>query len=271
MNRTLSRLSTLVVTTATVASLSACGHDAKGSASGTLAVSAEQLTSGVWAKQMILASESSAAGITSTSKIERLLLVKVTKNGDQLDTTEELCDITSTASRSNSLVFPDAFKRSLAPRTVAYKLSAAGNGVQLATPAIVEVLGANLSDAAGDGLPGSRSDERVTDQDGDGQPGMTVNISARALFINISGRVYITQRTITKETGIASSADLVKGSIEWSIEQNILGSDSTILGSVSPSITPIMNQSQFTMRKLGDDATCDTVNSRRDEMFARPN
>jgi hypothetical protein len=247
--------------------LAGCGGETP---SSSLAASADELTGGVWAKQMIMASESSAVGIRSTSKIERLILVKMTRSGDQLETTEELCDIRTTASGGAGLSFPDAFKRLLSPRQTSYRLQAGAAGAQLIGGKVVEVLGARLRDAAGDALPASDDDPAVFDQDADGHPGVTVEVSARALFVTVEGKVYLTQRTITQETGTLQSADLIRGKIDWSFEQKVLGSDSRILSSVSPSTTVLPEQSVFTMRKLRDGDTCASMLRQYDRLFVRP-
>jgi hypothetical protein len=253
---------------ATVAvALSGCSGETP---SATLAASVDQLTEGVWAKQMILASESSAVGIRSTSKIERLILVKMTKHDDLLETTEELCDIRTTASNGATLAFPDAFRRLLSPRQASYQLHAGAAGAQVVGGRVVELLGARLRDEVRGALPTSDDDPAVVDQDADGHPGVTVEVSARALFVTVEGKVYLTQRTITQETGTLQSADLIRGKIDWSFEQKVLGSDSRILSSVSPSTTVLPEQSEFTMRKLGDGDTCASMLRQYDRLFVRP-
>ena len=244
--------------------LSGCG---KTSASATLAATGDTLTSGTWAKQTVLASESSAMGITSNSKIERILLVTITKQGDTLTTSEQACDATSISSGGTSLVFPDAFKHMLPVRKASFKMTTDAKGTTLVGTQAVEVLGAKLTDPLKDPLPTNANDAALFDQDGDGKPGVTVKISVSALFINISGQVYLTQRTLTQETGHLESADLIRGNVIWSTDQKIIGSDSTILGAVQPSITALPDASVFTMRKISDTDTCATILSRKDKLF----
>lgn len=252
---------------AAAAGLTGCSGETP---SATLAASIDQLTGGVWAKQMILASESSALGIRSTSKIERLILVKMIKHDDSLETTEELCDIRTTASNGATLTFPAAFRRLLSPRQTSYELQAGGASAQVVGGRVVELLGARLRDEVRGDLPTQDDDPAVFDQDGDGHPGVTVEVSARALFVTVEGKVYLTQRTITQETGALQSAELIRGKINWSFEQSVLGSDSRILSSVSPSTTVLPEQSEFTMRKLGDGDTCASMLRQYDGLFVRP-
>jgi hypothetical protein len=247
---------------------SSCGGKATSNLAGST-IDPASLSGGTWAKQLILASESSAAGIKSNGTIERLLLVKADKKADRLETREELCDITSASSKSTKLTFPEAFKRSLPVRTTSYRLAYDGSKLQLSTPSITEVIGAKLDSPSSDELPNRASDPRVYDQDGDQQPGSTVEVSASALFVSLSGKVYITQRTILEENGVAASSDRIDGKVKWTIEQQVLGSDSTVLGAVSPKISPDLENSRFSMVRLADDATCETILTSRDQLFGR--
>ena len=208
--RTNSALTGITLVASLAASLSSCG---KQSASTALSTAVDQLTNSVWAKQMILASDSSAMGIKSSSKIERILLVKMSKVSGKLETSEEACDVISTATGGATLVFPEAFKRSLPIRMASYQISEDAQGVALAGTQAVEVLGAKLADDSTDSIPTSADDDSVVDQDGDGQPGVTVDISAKAAFVTIKGKVYLVQRTITQETGRLESAELIRGNI----------------------------------------------------------
>ncbi|MBM4251998.1 MAG: hypothetical protein FJ146_08510 [Deltaproteobacteria bacterium] len=235
--------------------------DAQGSSDG--------LRAGTWAKQLILASESAAAGIRSDGTIERLFIVKATKKGDQFSTTEQLCDISAAGSKTTKLTFPEAFKRALPERTITYTLGKSGTQSLLTSPAITEVIGARLDNPASDELPTRAADARAFDQDGDELPGVTVEVSASALFVSLSGKVYIVQRTILEESGVVTTPERIDGTIKWTIEQKVLGSDSTVLGAVSPKITPDLDQSRFSMVKVAEDATCQMILDARHQLFGK--
>jgi len=152
-------------------------------------------------------------------------------------------------------------------RKASFKITTDAKGTMLEGTQAVEVLGAKLADPVKDPLPTNADDAALFDQDGDGKPGVTVKISVKALFINISGQVYLTQRTLTQETGHLESADLIRGNVIWSTDQKIIGSDSTVLGAVQPSIKPLPDASVFTMHKISDTDTCATILSRKDKLF----
>ncbi len=262
----LCRLSLLAASLALTAAGCGSSSQPNGAGASQLAdVSADQVATGTWAKQTILTANSSAAGINDKSKIERLMLVTMARSGDDLVATEQVCDLTSYASGS-TLTFPAAFKSSVPTRDVTYKATGAG----LASTSALEVLGVNLANPATDTLPSSRDDARVVDQDRDGKPGVTVSVSARAIFVTISGNLYLLQRQTTTETGTAVDASTLRGNVAWTIEQKILGADNAILGAVTPVITPLASESTFSMKKIADGSTCATVLARRAELFRAP-
>jgi len=115
-------------------------------------------------------------------------------------------------------------------------------------------------------LPTSADDSRIIDQDGDGNPGVTVEVAAKALF-TIKGRVYLVQRTIWSERAIINDATKITGLVTWIPEQKTLGSSNSILTTVAPSITAIASESTFVMAKIPDGSSCGTMLNQRDQLF----
>ena len=77
--------------------------------------------------------------------------------------------------------------------------------VRLASGRGALVAGANLSDALNDALPSDESDERITDVDGDGNPGMTIEISGHRVYVGMRYRFDI-DGELTKEQTIEGNA-----------------------------------------------------------------
>jgi hypothetical protein len=253
-----------------ITSLAGCGHAPAADGSDLADASTPAALAGTWAKQMVFFSESSALGITSRSKVERLLLVRATSDGDQLVTSEEHCEVNTVSSAAAKIGFPESLVRALPMRRQTFTLRDEAGQLRLAAPATVEVLGARLADAANDPLPQSPSDPKVFDLDADGQPGVTIQVSGRVVLININARIYVTQRTLTQESGTLRDSQTIAGSLRWSMEQYTMGSDNSILARLTPSITPRLDGSEFTMRKLSDDATCATLKARYVSLFTPP-
>lgn len=253
-----------------LSSLAACGRAPEAGSSDVADASMRAALAGTWAKQMVFFSESSALGITTRSKVERLLLVRASSDGDRLVTTEEHCEVNTVSSSAAKIDFPESLKRALPVRHQTFTLRDEAGQLRLSAPTSVEVLGARLADAAGDTLPQSPSDPRVFDLDTDGQPGVTIQVSGRLVLVNIDARIYVTQRTLTQESGTLRDPQTIAGPIRWSMEQYTLGSDNGLLARLTPAITPRLDGSAFTMRKLSDDATCATVKARYASLFTPP-
>lgn len=253
-----------------ITSLAGCGHAPEADGSDLADASTPAALAGTWAKQMVFFSESSALGITSRSKVERLLLVRATSDGDQLVTSEEHCEVNTVSSAAAKIGFPESLVRALPMRRQTFTLRDEAGQLRLDAPATIEVLGARLTDSANDPLPQSPSDPQVFDLDADGQPGVTIQVSGRFVLININARIYVTQRTLTQESGTLRDSQTIAGSLRWSMEQYTMGSDNSILARLTPSITPRLDGSEFTMRKLSDDATCATVKARYASLFTPP-
>lgn len=256
--------------------LSACGtHDLRPGESSKLFQSssvASELAavSGLWAKQTVLSSEATALGMTSRSKIERVMLARVVVDGQQMTSQEELCDIRAITGSNNSMVFPDALKRVIPLRLQNFALVQDADQTLLQAEPVVEVFGAKLTDNALESLPTRANDGRVFDQDLDGQPGITVQVAVKAGIFKIKGSVYMLERTRSQEQGQLVATDTIKGKIDWGTEQRTLGSDSTVLAGVTPTLKSRLDESEFTMRKVSESATCESVLADYTNLFNKP-
>lgn len=255
-----------------VSLLSACGSQQMPQAASSLSSATSEFApaAGLWAKQTVLSSEATALGMTSRSKIERVMLARVTVDGQQLISQEELCDIRAITGANNSMVFPEALKQVIPLRQQNFAIVQDAEQIVLKAEPLFEVLGAKLSDNALEPLPERANDGRVLDQDSDGQPGVTVQVAVRAGIFNIKGSVYIIERTRLQEQGQLVASDTIKGRVDWGSEQRTLGSDSAVLAGVKPVLKSRLDESEFTMRKIADDATCASVLNDYPKLFNKP-
>src|SRR5512137_1116630 len=108
---------------------------------------------------------------------------------------------------------PEEFIASLHPAPRTAILEPRDSGWRFEQPWVTEVRGARLADPANEPLPTDAADPRVTDQDGDGHPGLTVPVTVAGL---VSGDTYVVQRLRFALSGDVVDADTISGSIEWS-------------------------------------------------------
>jgi hypothetical protein len=204
----------------------------------------------------VFTSTSSALGISAKSSVIRYVLLKGVEVDGKLQVSEHTCDIKTSSSGSTSVSFSQALVRSMADNQYTYQLPTEGSPTVSMAKAI-ELMGIKLSSPESEPLDPAQ--EKSYDQDGDGNPGVSADVSARVLFTSLSGQVYLVQRTIWSEAGTSDGAGKVSGLITWSVEQKTLGSNNPLLSAVTPKITTLTNESPFYMVKIDDGSGCQDV------------
>jgi len=121
-----------------------------------------------------------------------------------------------------------------------------------------------LADAADDtpGLPTKADDARVEDTDGDGKPGVTMEVVSP-----VAGFRYLVKRVrfTLSETPVSLDGVWLIGPLEYTIEEQPLGADPSSLKAVTP-ITPTEG-SFFVLRRVSD-LDCDALMALGEEAFA---
>jgi len=127
------------------------------------------------------------------------------------------------------------------------------------------VFGARLDDPAHDPLPTDPSDDRVVDADGDGHPGVTVQIRGM-----VNGDVYLVQRGWFTLRGTAVGGDRMDGRIEWGEDRSVLGSSNPLLRRI-PESRPDNDpaSSWFRTTRIDPSMTCAQILEQRETLFAR--
>jgi hypothetical protein len=280
--RSLSRFSSLLhqavaVGTALSAALAiACGSDSKpspaqpnnsnpdddaGACPSTTAISPSPSLNGHFALKTVASRFVPATGLTTEfyTRTTSILVTSITQTDTQISLSAEYCDQTNDDPGSPAhVVIPDAYKRSLVPfvRTGTYGDNGSGTDV-LELPTFVEVQGATLSDPAHDALPTDPSDPRVTDQDGDGNPGVTIKLQGI-----VSGDLYVVQRQMSELTGIAVAQDRLEGHYGFTSEQNVLAANPAELKTLAAQtaiVDPNACASRFVFVNVTETATCTDV------------
>ena len=139
-------------------------------------------------------------------------------------------------------IIPDAFVASLPEVRRRGELRRRGDKVEVVFPRHVTSQGVHLRDSDSESLPTTADDGRVFDQDGDGNPGLTVRIEGV-----VSGNLYVIRRGWDEWHGIIDDSGEVQGSIRWDMDQVILGATSRFLRS-QPQTSPDNEKSYFRMR-----------------------
>jgi len=158
-----------------------------------------------------------------------------------------------------------AFVAAIPAWTVPVEIDLAADGPTVVRiPDHVIVLGADLDDPATDPLPEDSDDPRVTDPDGDGNPGVSVEVAGL-----VSGEVYLVQRLVRGLRGTPGPDGRMTGEVTGSGEQRVIGASSGILRSFTPQFehNPDPERNVFVWVPVPDDSTCETVVAARDTLF----
>jgi hypothetical protein len=160
---------------------------------------------------------------------------------------------------------PDEFMAALAPTPRTAVVRETEEGVMFEQPDYIEVRGAVLDEPATDPLPVEPLDPRVFDQDGDGQPGMTVRVTVLAI---VRGETYIVQRVRYRLHGSVIGPDRIEGRIEWIDEQSVLEATNPLLEADTigaPDPDPTVHR--FVMVRADPSWTCETLRERLAELL----
>ncbi len=240
------------------------GH---GSNSDTASVSVgPEAIDGVWAKNIVFTSQTSFLNNTAKAKVGRYSLVNLTVKDGQVLVQEKACDIQGVTSSPAVISFPRTFMRSLPDRSYSYQLTGETGHQQLSLKKMVELFGTKLANPLSDPLPSAPDDGRVADSDADGQPGVTVELSLNT-FVKLAAQIYEVQRNIWNEDVTLIDAGTMRGSVSWTVEQNIIGSNIPLVAQAKADVEILNAESSVIMRKLPAGSGCDVVLQQKANLF----
>ena len=197
-----------------------------------------------------------AGEVTRSSMVAQF--VEVEQNGAMLTMRDAYCfTIVDDGTPLVETVIPDAFMASLMPEPRTAILVEQTASVRFESSTYTEVRGVILDDPAFDPLPDGPEDPRVVDQDGDGNPGMTVRVSILGL---IGGETYVVQRVSYRLSGVVIGPDRIEGTIDWSDEQVVLGATSPLLeADTIGALDPDPEAHRFVMVRVDETWTCEAL------------
>lgn len=177
-------------------------------------------------------------------------------NGGTFEVVETLCSLEVDSEDGGSKVrLNRAFIESLPRPTLAGTLAAGdAGGYDYTLERHYAVRGVELTDPIGEELPMDAADPRVIDQDGDGNPGITLLLDGF-----VSGQLFVVQRDFSASSGSQVSGDRVEGLVEWGSETVYLGADPefllTVVGQAMPAADPGLHTFQQVRIPAGSDCT----------------
>jgi hypothetical protein len=213
---------------------------------------------GTWVLATIGAQLVNVPSFTEPLQIKSVsvMLAQVVQTGNDVTFTGQYCDRIQQDDPKNpaQVVVGESWRLTPTPfaRTGTFAPDLAGVPT-LVLPSFVEVFGARLTDQACEILPVDSTDPRLFDDDNDGYPGISVQLTRM-----IVGSLRSVQRQSTALTGVVVAENRIEGGMAYL-------SDQSVVDSIPPSIKaryagstafadPAACASSFVMIKVPDDA-----------------
>jgi hypothetical protein len=186
------------------------------------------------------------------------MLITLTQSGTDIVADGRYCDRTEIDQPGSliTVVLPDKWAHTEKLVRRPGKLVVGADGIPvLSFPTLVELAGA-VADATTDQVPTSVTDPRVIDEDNDGHPGITINLTG-----TLTGSLYSVQRQTTAIAAIPVASDRFEGTLDFTSEQKVLDSSPALItqlyGQAVSYPDPALCSSTFAMVKVADATTVD--------------
>jgi hypothetical protein len=201
---------------------------------------------------------------TQTSYVVQF--VDVEQDDLSLDMSDRYCfSIIVESSPLATTEIPDAFMRSLRPDPREGVLQDEDGSLTFRQAWHLEIRGAVLDNPETDELPVDPEDPRVVDQDGDGFPGMTVNVNLLGIM---KEQMYVVQRVQYELDGVVISSDRIEGLIRWTDEQVVVAATNPMLMAGTDSKPdPDPDKHVFVMLRAQEGWTCEWLRDHWREVF----
>jgi hypothetical protein len=233
------------------------GTDSATPARTQLAADTVPLPDGMYASRQIMTASTRPGPRLGRIRVRTVALAihRVRREADTVRVSTKFCDVRQDRIGPAGTVLDSAFIASLPEWESAVTIEGEGPW-SVRTGDYVAVVGAELEDPAADPLPTDPDDSRVTDPDGDGQPGVTVRIEGV-----VSGGVYVVQRIERALEGTLASDGRMTGTVIGSNQQAKLGASNFILRAFTPTFIADTEpeHNPFSWAPVSPDADCARV------------
>jgi hypothetical protein len=222
---------------------------------------------GTWAQLRVQTARAQLPVIGET-KVTTSFVLRLTQtaSGRNLAVSVEACAVEQDSGTSIvRTIFPPALVEKLGRFQTTASLREEDGELQYFQARRFMVFGAQLEDPENDELPTDPEDERVIDGDGDGHPGVTVQIRGM-----LNGDIYLVQRGWFTLRGTATGGDRIDGRIQWGEDRSMLGASNPLLPDIPdsrPDTDPAA--SYFRTTRIDPALTCAEILAQRETLFAR--
>ncbi len=183
----------------------------------------------------------------------------------ELWTTQQFCHAEQRSDQPIETSISDAATRAIIPESTPVDLSEDDGRLRVRRPATPTPIGIDLENPETDELPSDPSDPRIVDDDGDGNPGITVNVKVSD---ELQGEIYLARREIFAYDLTAESDDRLVGTVTDDSEQLVIGaSDDVFLATGDWVQHPDPAKSPIVWQRVGDDWDCERLLAERADIL----
>ncbi len=159
----------------------------------------------------------------------------------------------------------DAATQAIKPPPTAIEVDTVDGQLRIRRPPTPTPLGIQLDDPFNESLPTDPDDPRIVDDDGDGKPGVTVNIQVTE---DLTGELYIARREIFAYEAFLTEPDLLTGTVTDDSEQLVIGASDPIFDMEADWVQHAdPDRSPIILRRVESDWDCDRLAAERDALF----
>jgi hypothetical protein len=186
-------------------------------------------------------------------------------NGQIVDTAQ-FCFSEQRTDQPIETSLSDAATQAIKPPSTPVEVDVVDGVLRIRRPVTPTPVGIRLDDPANESLPTDPEDPRIVDDDGDGNPGITVTIRVSD---DLTGELYIARREIFAYEAFLVEPDLISGTVTDDSEQLVIGaSDPVFAGSGSDWVQHRdLTKSPIILRRVEPDWDCDRLVAERDALF----
>jgi len=183
----------------------------------------------------------------------------------QLIESEEFCSAEQVTDQAIQTSVSDAATQAIRPVSTPVEVTGEPGAWEVHRPATPTPVGIRLEDPATESLPADPADAEVVDADGDGKPGITVEIRIG----DSVEELYIARREIFAYDLVQDGPDSMTGTVTDSSEQLVLGATDPIFeGSGGAWVqVPDLSFSPILLERVDETWDCARLAAERDDLF----
>lgn len=163
----------------------------------------------------------------------------------------------------------DAATQAIRPPSTPVRVDRVDGRLRVRRPPTPTPVGIRLADPANDALPTDPAGADLVDADGDGKPGITVDISVGT---GLRGQIYLARREIFAWEATLTRPDRLDGTVTDTSEQLLIGATDPVFAGAAADWVQVADpaKSPIVLVRVGRNWDCARLAAERDRLFPPP-